>query len=137
MSQNPFQSPQVSGGVRGIPGGRRRDLRDVAKYQKGILMCILAYLCAVILSPILGRTSPGMAPLIGLAVLAVMITATVFVFLLATRVYGTGLGILLGVLTLFPCLGLIVLLVINGKATSILRNNGVSVGLLGANLNRI
>ena len=57
-----------------------------------------------------------------------------FVFLLATKVYGTGLGILLGLLTFIPCIGLLVLLIVNGKATRVLKENGFKVGLLGANL---
>lgn len=48
-----------------------------------------------------------------------------------------GLGIVLGILTLIPCIGLIVLLVINGKATGVLRENGIGVGLLGANLSKL
>jgi hypothetical protein len=43
-------------------------------------------------------------------------------------------GVLLGILTLIPLIGLIVLLVINGKATKVLRANGHRVGLLGASL---
>jgi len=45
--------------------------------------------------------------------------------------------VLLGILTLIPCIGLIVLLVVNGKATGILKQNGIKVGLLGANLSQI
>ena len=36
----------------------------------------------------------------------------------------------------FPYIGLIVLLVVNGKATGILKQNGIKVGLLGANLSQ-
>jgi hypothetical protein len=59
------------------------------------------------------------------------------VFLLAIKVYSTGVGVLLGILTLVPCIGLIVLLIVNGKATGILKQNGIKVGLLGANLSQI
>lgn len=40
----------------------------------------------------------------------------------------------MAILTLIPCIGLIVLLIINGKATSILKQNDVRVGLIGANM---
>jgi len=40
--------------------------------------------------------------------------------------------IVLGVLSLVPLIGLLVLLVVNGKATNILRQNDIKVGLLGA-----
>lgn len=52
--------------------------------------------------------------------------------MLATRVYGTGAGIVLGVLTLIPCLGLVILLLVNRKATDVLKQHGIGVGLLGA-----
>jgi hypothetical protein len=39
---------------------------------------------------------------------------------------------LLGILTLLPCIGLITLLVVNAKATAILKAGGLKVGLLGA-----
>jgi hypothetical protein len=61
------------------------------------------------------------------------IASTVFVFLLATKVYSQGTGIVLAILTLIPCIGLIVLLIINAKATTILKKHGIGVGLLGAN----
>src|SRR5260221_11674597 len=41
----------------------------------------------------------------------------VFVFMLAIKLYNTALGIVLGLLTLVPLINLIVLLVMNGKAT--------------------
>ena len=39
-------------------------------------------------------------------VLGAGLVGTVFVFLLATKVHGTGLGIFLGILTFIPCIGL-------------------------------
>ena len=109
----------------------RDDLRSVATYQKGILLCILAYLLLVVLQFAL---PPDVRFFLLLAAAALTITATVFVFLLATKVYSTGLGILLAILTLIPCIGLIVLLIINGKATAVLKAQGIRVGLLGANM---
>ncbi len=50
--------------------------------------------------------------------------------MLAIKVYGTGLGIVPGVLSFVPLIGLIVLLVVNGKATGLLKQNGIKVGLL-------
>ena len=134
MSSNPYQSPQASPSAVGVLSGSREDLRSVAKFQKGILVCILIYLIAVI-----GQLAlpPDIRPLIGIAVLIAGIVGAVFVFLLAIKVYGTGLGILLGVLSLVPCVGLIVLLIVNGKATGVLKQNGLKVGLLGANLSEI
>ena len=103
-------------------------------YQKGILVCILTYLIAVF-----GQFAvPMQLQMIAvLGMVAVGLAGTVFVFLLAIKVYNTGVGILLGILTLFPCIGLVTLLIVNGKATRILKQNGIRVGLLGANLSKI
>jgi len=112
----------------------REDLRSTATYQKGILVCILAY---ILLVGFQFALPPEARLFLALAAPAVVITATVFVFLLATKVYSTGLGVLLGILTLIPCVGLIVLLIINGKATGVLKKHGIRVGLLGAKLSDI
>lgn len=134
MSENPYQSPVSSASAVGVVSGTREDLMNVAKYQKGIVICILIN----ILAYIFGFIVPAELQLIvGLCVLVVALTATVFVFLLATKVYSTGVGVLMGILTLIPCVGLIVLLVINGKATNVLKQNGIKVGLLGANISEI
>jgi hypothetical protein len=96
-----------------------------------ILLCILAYLAIVAVSFFLPA---GLRLVAGIVGLAIGVTSTVFVFLLASKVYEGGTGILLAILTLIPCIGLLVLLVINGKATSILKQNRVRVGLFGANM---
>jgi glucose-6-phosphate-specific signal transduction histidine kinase len=107
------------------------DVRNVALCQKGILTCILVYIILVAIQFVLPE---NMRIFLLLVAVPVVITATVFVFLLATKVYGTGLGILLGILTLIPCIGFIVLLVVNGKATDMLKKQGIKVGLLGAKM---
>jgi hypothetical protein len=134
MSENPYQSPGTVSRAVGVLSGKHEDLRSVAYYQKGILVCILIYVSAFILGVFL---PPGARPLVQIGVLGVGLAGTVFVFLLAMKVYGTALGIVLGILTLIPCVGLITLLIVNGKATSVLRANGCQVGLLGADLSKI
>jgi hypothetical protein len=57
--------------------------------------------------------------------------------LLAIKVYSPRFVVLLAILMLIPGIGLVVLLVVNGKATRILEQNGIRVGLLGANLSEI
>jgi hypothetical protein len=79
------------------------------------------------------RSLPPVAMLVLLlAMVGVEITSVVFVFLLTTKLYGAGVGVLLGILTMVPCVGLITLLVVNAKATNILKAAGLKVGLLGA-----
>ena len=80
---------------------------NVAIYQKAIIWCILAYFIAVIAQ---FAIPPEARLFLGLAFIGVAVVATVFVFMLALKAYGTGMGILLGLLTLIPCVGLITLL---------------------------
>jgi hypothetical protein len=103
----------------------------VAKYQKGVLVCILIYFLAVV-----GQFALPLEvrPLLGLGVLAVGLVAAVFTILLAMKTHGTVFGIILGILCLVPILGLLILLLVNQKATTVLQSNGKKVGLLGANL---
>jgi hypothetical protein len=134
MTQNPYRAPDDDFHAIGIKSGSREDLRAVAKYQKGILLCILFYLVAFgaqLFMP------PELRLLLGVVAIGLSLTSTVFVFLLAMKVYSTGVGVVLGILTLVPCIGLIVLLAVNQRATGILKENGLQVGLLGADLSEI
>jgi hypothetical protein len=105
------------------------DLRFVASKQKGIITCILLYLLVVLVRFV-------MPPRLDAILLAtggvIAIVAAVFVFQLSVRLHGKGLAILFGILTLVPLVGLVVLLVVNGKATALLKENGWQVGFLGA-----
>lgn len=134
MQENPYASPLTPPPAVGVLSGKREDLHRVAMYQKGILICILVYILAVIVQFLLPE---NVRFLLQIGVLGVGLVATIFVFLLAMKVYHPVVGILVALLTLVPCLGLIVLLMINGKATSILRQNGLKVGLLGADLSQV
>jgi hypothetical protein len=79
---------------------------------------------------------PAQRPILAVVIIGVGLVATVFVFMLAMKVYSTWLGVLLGILTIVPCINLLVLLAINTKATNILRQNGYKVGLLGADMSQ-
>jgi hypothetical protein len=109
----------------------RADLRSIATYQKGIIFCILfnliAFACQFVLPDAL-----RIFLFVGFGGLSIV--ATVFVFLLATKVYSTGTGIVYAILTFIPLIGLVMLLLINGKATKILKSHGIRVGLLGATM---
>jgi hypothetical protein len=48
MSYNPFEAPATNSRVVGVVSGSREDLLKVAKSQKGILVCILVYILAVV-----------------------------------------------------------------------------------------
>jgi hypothetical protein len=131
MGDNPYAPPKTDIRAVGVLSGKREDVLAVAKAQRAILICILVYFVALIAQFALPA---NLRIIVALSVLGVGIVATVFVFMLATRVYGTGLGIVFAILTFVPCVGLLMLLVINSKATNILRANGYTVGFLGAKI---
>jgi len=116
------------------PVSPRSDLRSIATRQRAIMFCILGYIGCVVLQLTL---PPPINLMIAVGTLAVQITAVVFVFMLAISIYGTGVGVTFGILTLIPLINLIILLIVNGKATKILREHGIQVGLLGAKADQI
>jgi hypothetical protein len=137
MSDNPYEAPQAEIVAVGVKSGKSEDVRAVAVAQKGILICILINFLAIgaqFAVKSQGGDVAALQPLFGAAMLIAGLVGLIFVFRLATKVYSTGVGILLGLLSVIPLFGLIVLLSVNGKATRILRENGHKVGFLGANL---
>ena len=136
--ENPYAPPRATDRVVGVKSGLREDLKAVASSQKAILVCILLYIVCLGLQIALARSpeTAGFSLYIGIMALLVSLAAMVFVFRLAIRVYSTASGILLGIGTLIPCIGLVILLMINGKATKILRENGHQVGFFGADLSK-
>jgi hypothetical protein len=136
--ENPYEAPRAPlGPAVGVRSGRREDLRSIAVYQKGVLTCLLLSIVLVMAAQQVSAQKTA-SPGVGLALLGLVVAnslaATVFAVLLAIKVYDLGVGLLLGVLSLVPCAGLVVLLIINGRATKTLRANGHRVGLFGANL---
>jgi hypothetical protein len=131
--ENPYAPPKTSDLVVGVKSGRREDLKSVAQAQKAIIVCILLYLVGIaarfVVPPEYGLFVVG-----GIAILGVV--AMAFVVILATKVYGTVTGIIYGIGTIVPCIGLFILLAISTKATKILKQNGYSVGLFGADLSQ-
>jgi predicted Zn finger-like uncharacterized protein len=109
----------------------RAELQSIATYQKVVLLCILANVLA-------GGARAFMPPQLQLPVaigsLGVLISVAVFVFLMSRRFYSLWVRIALGIVSLIPCIGLVSLLIVNGKATSVLKANGIRVGLLGARM---
>lgn len=105
------------------------DLAAIAARQKALLSAIVLYIFAVVAQI---AVPAALASLAYLLAAAATIAAFVLVVALASRVYGVGLAIILAFFSLIPFIGLLILLMVNGKATSILRQNGIDVGLLGA-----
>jgi hypothetical protein len=131
--ENPYAPPQTSVRIVGIKSGRREDLKSVAMAQKGIIVCILLYVAALA-----GQffVPADYRPFVGVAVLVLGIVSMAFVVMLAMKVYSTVTGIIYGIGTIIPCIGLLILLSISTKATRILKENGYEVGLFGADLSK-
>ncbi len=106
-------------------------LLTIAARQKAIIWCILGYFALVPAALFMPRAVAN------LLLLGIGLTGAVFVFMLAVALYGAIAGIALGVGTLIPIAGLFVLLGINQRATRLLRDHGIRVGLMGADLRQL
>ncbi len=142
LDDNPYAPPTTSTRAPvGIRGNDPKAVRAVAVYQKGIIVAMLVYLGCGGLTFGLNAASialPSFYPGVILTVLAIdVLVGIVFVFLLSMKVYHPVLGVFLAIFTAIPFLGLLILLMVSGKATATLRANGCPVGFLGANLNKI
>ena len=135
---NPYQPPVTPPSP---DSGRRGDLRLIALAQKNVLYVILVrlILIPVYLGLAIGmQNQPGVAqPIIGVIDIVVAIVALIVIYQLAARVYSPVLGIVFAVTQCIPCVGLIMLLVVNGKATSLLQAEGIRVGLMGADMSQL
>lgn len=116
----------------------RDNLRKIATYQRAVLICLLSqfllgpfmFVCVMPFAP--GR--PSDVVLLGLvAGLILGVVGTVFSFKLSAKIYSTKLGVTLAIMTFIPLYGLVILLIINSRATAVLNRHGISVGLFGAN----
>ncbi|MFI5454667.1 MAG: hypothetical protein ACHRXM_04375 [Isosphaerales bacterium] len=123
-------------------GGKKKELRTIAVYQKYLIICALGLLTAWIASFIFSpRGGPpprgpllGVLALIGLVLIVSWLAGAVFACMLANKVYSVAGAIFVGILSLIPCINLIPWMVVNGKATRILKDKGIEVGFLGADL---
>ena len=135
---NPYQAPQfVPGSAPASSGEDREKLRRVAKYQQWVLYALLANIGFNVVA----FATRGQSLLVALAVLAgalaVIAFAMVSIFMLANELLNPVVGAICAVLMLVPCVSLITLLIINGRATTFLQQRGVKVGFMGANPNSI
>ena len=97
-------------------GWTPEEILEVAKRQKMILWMILASLAAFFFPP---------------AMIVVNLIQIYFIFKLAQAVRSPSAWIYI-VLSCLPLISLIALLYINGKATKVLKENEIKVGLMGA-----
>lgn len=132
---NPYQSPQYAPAPSPFGSDGNRDkLRRVAKYQQWVIYALLVYILLYIgVISIQAAGFEALGALAPLLVLPVAIFAMVAIFLLAKELYNVGVAILCAALMIVPCISLITLLIVNGRATAFLKAQGVNVGFMGAN----
>lgn len=119
MEQPPPIVPPVGGTFSSGITGEMTELKEIAQAQRLLLWSILAGIAAFGFKLLLVLTIPFQ----------------VWAAYNLSKKLNLRLAWLWTILTIIPLVGLIILLVINSKATSALRAAGVRVGLLGANLN--
>jgi len=122
------------------------DLLAIARYQRWMMVCVLVHVLAVLMFPLAAimemegnqpdEKNKGVVLLIfGLVMILVGVFALVLqviFLLLALKLYSPVTAVLLFVGMGLLCVGVIIILVVNHRATSVLRSNGIRVGLLGA-----
>lgn len=145
-----------SGPGRVKPKGSKKkkksaELKSIALYQKAVIICMAGWFLCVVAGGVAGAMSqgkirPGMQPdelmkvspiftLVILANFVLSAASLVFGFLLSQKVSNIPVAILVGICGLCcGCFGLIPLAIINGKATTRLRDAGIDVGFFGADM---
>lgn len=108
------------------------DLRSVARGQRVLLWLILLMIGGGVLVLAIPLMPPLAGSLFGLFFICstVAILAQMALLLWAMKT-DAGIILVLGLLTLAPCVNLLVFLVVSGKATNLLRNAGLRVGFMG------
>jgi Mn2+/Fe2+ NRAMP family transporter len=138
MSDSPYRPPQAESYQSPFSTAPNRDkLQRVAKYQRWVIFALLANIVVNILA--FGTMTQSLPVRLGVLVisLVVVVFAITSIVLLAKEVINIGVAILCGILMFVPCVSLIVLLVVNQKATSYLQQHGIKVGFLGVDPNSI
>lgn len=110
-------------------------MRKVARYQQWVLYALLGNILVNVgmiaaASAGMQNVSNGIAVFIGLPVVLCGMPA---IFLLARALYHPAVGVLCAILMIVPCISLLTLLIVNGKATSHLQARGIKVGFMGVN----
>ncbi len=122
------------------PGGKVGDLKKVASYQRGVILCILLQVFCYCGNYAFANTNPAVEFIGGCIILVVglcvLIASVVFAVLVATRVFSTGVAVLLSILAFIPCLSIVSLSIIRQAATKTLRANGIKVGFAGADMSQ-
>lgn len=147
MPENPFLSPLTQGSS--ADGASSDDVSaekvyQIAKRQHYLNVGILAYVGLIVFrliaSTAIASDDTETLGIVGLIYIVCALVVVVFVltnlFSLARALHNTIAAVLLTLLGLIPLLGLLVFFVVSNTATKLLRQHGIEVGLLGADLSQ-
>jgi hypothetical protein len=134
----PYFRPDFSSGSRHAGRGK---LFQVAKYQRWVMQCVLANILSLVVS-VLSFSQvivipPRVHPVFGFVLIVIASLMIISAFQLANQFYSDLISIICALAMWVPGLSLIVLLIINQKATGYLKENGIKVGLMGASRKQI
>ena len=104
-------------------------VRDVAARQKAVIYCILANIALAVIG---FGVPPQLKVFMLLPYLALVVVEAICFYRLASKFFHPVMAVLMMIVLVIPLIGLLVLLTVNGRATKLLQQNGVKVGLLGA-----
>jgi hypothetical protein len=129
-----YATPQPQSPVRAVGLAQRRIMWVIL----GAILLMFSFVGGFILVPQNSTTTLGMLALIGLLRLALIVLMMVGVYQLAAALGSSMTARVLFVLAmLIPFVGLLVLLVLNQQATTLLRRHNVRVGLMGARVSEL
>jgi len=119
----------------GTPERSVEALKRIARYQRWLIAVVLAQLALwggfvglMVLSE--GRTGGMQFPVVLTFILGAV--GAVYVFLLSWELKGPFAALVFAPATVLPCMGLLVLTLVNGYASTELKRHGVKVGVFGA-----
>jgi hypothetical protein len=137
-TQNPYEIPEVRSNVSASEDRER--LRRIAAGQRSTNLAALSYICllpANFLIRAVADSIPGPEVIFAVLVISVLVYGAVSVYGLASEFRGKVIAVIYVIGLLVPFLGLLLLMSLSGKATKILRENGIRVGFLGADPNSV
>lgn len=139
---NPYASPAiVEESIR--PEAENRRLYEIAKAQRFLVLIIGVGMLTGILFQVLLQFERADRPWFNLALfsgvgvqLVVSVLQSVAMFRMGKTVHNLFQAVGLAIFSFIPCIGLIVMLIINNQATTALQAGGIKVGFLGADLSQ-
>jgi len=133
MNESPYAPPESAATSLGWDSSKLSpsalaEIRQIAFLQKGVILTVTIHIALIVAAQFF---RDDYRPVWGATYLLVSLAGMICVWLLAISLYGVAFGILMGLGTGLPCIGILVLLTVNGRATEELKQYGVPVGLFG------